>query len=52
VFRAGPEFSQHRFAARSDEAAEHERDDDRIVELPGDRNEVRHEVEGQGKIGD
>jgi hypothetical protein len=31
---------------------EDERDDDRIVELSGDRDEVGDEVEGQGEIGD
>jgi hypothetical protein len=51
LFRAGPEFAQHRFAARSDEVAEDQPDDDRIVELPGHWNEVRDEVEGQAEIG-
>jgi hypothetical protein len=37
-FRARPEFAHHRFAARSDEVTEDERDDDRIVELPGQEN--------------
>ena len=50
-FGARPEFAHHRFAARSDEVTEDERDDDRIVELPGHRDEVRDEVEGQGQIG-
>jgi hypothetical protein len=31
---------------------EDERDDDHIVELAGDRNEVRHEIEGQREVGD
>ena len=52
LFRAWPEFADHRFAARSDEVAEDERDDDRIVELSGHRDEVRDEVEGQGEIAD
>src|SRR5438034_7806719 len=51
-FRARPDLTDHRFAARSDEVAEDERDDDRIVELPGHWDEVRDEVEGQGEIGD
>jgi len=51
LFRARPEFAHHRFAARSDEVTEDERDEDRIVELPGHRDEVRDEVEGQGEIG-
>jgi hypothetical protein len=52
LFRAGPEFAQHRFAARSHEVAEDQRDDDRIVELPGHWYEVRDEVEGQAEVGD
>ena len=52
LFRARPELADHRFAARSDEVTEDERDDDRIVELSGHRDEVRDEVEGQGEIGD
>jgi hypothetical protein len=52
LLRAGPEFDQHWFAARSDEVAEDECDDDRIVELPGHRDEVRDEVEGYTEIGD
>ena len=52
LFRPRPELADHRFAARSDEVAKDERDDDRVVELPGDGNEVRDEVEGQGEIRD
>jgi hypothetical protein len=52
LFRAGPEFAQHWLAARSDEVAEDECDDDRVVELAGHRNEVRDEVEGQAKVDD
>ena len=52
LFRARPEFADHRFAARFDEVAEDECDDDRIVELPGHWDEVRDEVEGQGEIAD
>jgi len=29
---------------------EHERDDDRVVELPRDRDEVRHEVERERQV--
>jgi hypothetical protein len=29
---------------------EHERDEDRVVELTGDRDEVRNEVEGDGEV--
>jgi hypothetical protein len=29
---------------------EHERDEDRVVELARDRDEVRHEVEGEGEV--
>ena len=52
LFRPRPELADHRFAARSDEVTQDERDDDRIVELPGDGNEVWDEVEGQGEIRD
>jgi len=52
LFRARPEFAHHRFAARSDEVTEDERDDDRIVELSGHGDEVRDEVERQGEIAD
>ena len=52
LFWARPEFAHHRFAACSDEMTEDERDDDRIVELSGHRDEVGDEVEGQGEIGD
>src|SRR3954451_16522939 len=31
--------------------AQHERDEDRVVQLPGDRDEVRDEVEWHGEIG-
>ena len=52
LFRPRPELADHRFAARSDEVAKDERDDDRIVELPGHRDEVRDEVEGQREVRD
>jgi hypothetical protein len=50
LFRAGPEFDQHWFATPSDEAAEDEGDDDRIVELPSHWDEVRDKVERQSEI--
>jgi hypothetical protein len=34
----------------AEESAQHECDDDRVVELPRDRDEVRHEVEGKGEV--
>ena len=50
LFPAGPEFDQHWFATPSDEAAEDEGDDDRIVELPSHWDEVRDKVERQSEI--
>ena len=50
LFRAWPMFADHRFAARSDEMAQNERHDDRVVELPGDGDEVWDEVERQRQI--
>jgi hypothetical protein len=52
LLRAGPELADHRFAARSDEVTQDERDDDRIVELSSHRDEVRDEVEGQSEVAD
>jgi hypothetical protein len=52
LLRAGPEFDQDWFAARFDEVAEDESDDDRIVELAGDWNEVRNEVEWEPEVYD
>jgi len=52
LFRPRPEFADHRFVASSDEVAKDEREDDRVVELPGDRNEVWDEIERQGEIRD
>jgi hypothetical protein len=34
----------------AEESAQHERDDDRVVELPRHRDEVRHEVEREGEV--
>jgi len=48
LLRPRPQLADQLLAARADEAPEDERDDDRVVELPGDRDEVRHEVERQG----
>jgi len=33
-----------------EQTAEHERHEDRVVELAGDRDEVRHEVEGKRQV--
>ena len=52
LFRTRPELAQHWFAARPDEVAEDECDDDRIVELSGYWNEVRDEVKGQHEVSD
>ena len=43
-----PEFMDQVLAATQDEAAKHEGHDDRVVELPSDRNEVWDEVDRSG----
>jgi integrase len=43
-------LADERFSARAEEAAEDERDDYYVVELAGDRNEVRHQVEGEREV--
>ena len=37
-------------ATTAEEAAEHESDDEDIVELPGDRDEIRNEVERKREV--
>src|SRR4051794_527433 len=51
-FGAWPELADRRLAARADEVAEDESHENRIVELPRDGDEVRHEIERQSEIGD
>jgi hypothetical protein len=46
LFWARPEFADQLLAAGAHEASEHERDDDRVVELPRDGDEVRRETRG------
>ena len=50
LFWPRPEFAYQRFAGCLDETAQDERDDDRVVQLPRDRDEVGHEIEGQGEV--
>jgi len=50
TLRAGPVLADERFSASAEEAAEDERDDYYVVELAGDRNEVRHQVEGEREV--
>jgi plastocyanin len=45
-------FSHELVAARAEEAAEHESDDEDVVELARDGNEVRNEIEGQREVAD
>src|SRR5581483_6026984 len=49
-FGARPQFADQRFPTGTDEMTEHERDDDRVIELPGDRNEVGHEIDRQRQV--
>ena len=49
---AGPELPNERFTSGIYEVTEDEHDDDRVVELPRDRDEVRYEVEGRREVGD
>lgn len=46
-----PQLPEERFAAAYDEVPKNNRDDDRVVELPRDRDEVRNEIEWQRKVG-
>jgi hypothetical protein len=39
-FRPWPKVADQLLAASTDQAAEYERDDDRVIELPRDRDEV------------
>src|SRR6266496_5232312 len=50
--RPRPQLADQGPAARANEAAENEGNDDRIVELPGDRNEVGNEIEWQCQVAD
>ena len=50
--RAGPELADELVAACPDEGAKDERDDDRVVELAGDGDGVRDEVERQCEVAD
>jgi hypothetical protein len=45
-----PEFANQRLTTRCHEVAQDERDNDRVIELPRDRDEVRYEIEGQREI--
>src|SRR3954451_19237416 len=49
---AVPQLADEILTAGPDEAAEDERDDQYVVELTGDGNEVRHEVERQREVPD
>ena len=42
--------ADERLPAAAEEAAEDERDDHDVVELTGDRDEVRHEIEREREI--
>ena len=48
--RSRPEFAYQRFAAGLYEVAQCECDDHDVVELTGDRDEVRDEVEGEYQV--
>jgi len=48
---AGPALSNQLAAARAEQAAQHQGEDDRVVELPRDRDEVGHEIEGKRQVG-
>jgi hypothetical protein len=43
-------LADERFAAAAEEAVEDECDDDDIVELAGNEDEVRYEVEGERQV--
>jgi hypothetical protein len=50
LLRPRPKLADQTLAAGAEEAAEDDSDDDRIVELPRDRDEVGHEVERQREV--
>lgn len=52
ALRPRPELPHERLAARANETAQNKRDHDRVVELPGDRNEIRDEIERERQIPD
>jgi hypothetical protein len=43
-------FPQEPRAGTPKQSSEHERDQDGVVELAGDRDEVRHEVKGEREV--
>ena len=45
-----PELAHERLATAAEKTAERERHHDRVVELAGDGNEVRHEIERQHEV--
>jgi len=47
-----PEFSDERLSARTDETAQDKGDDDRVIELPCHRDEIRDKVERQREVAD
>jgi hypothetical protein len=50
--RPWPQFTDEVLAAGADEAAEDECDDDRVVELTGNGDEVRDDVERERQVTD
>jgi hypothetical protein len=50
--RSWPVFAQQVWAAGSSDCPESERDDERVVELAGDRDEVGRQVEGHREVAD
>ena len=48
--RPRPVLAQEPRAGAAEQSSEHERDEDRVVELPHDRYEVRDEVEREGEV--
>jgi len=52
ALRPRPELPHERLAARANETAQNKRDHDRVIELPRDRNEIRHEIERERQIAD
>jgi hypothetical protein len=52
LFRARPELPDQLLTPRPDEPAQHERDDDRVVELSCDWDEVGNEVDWQCQVAD